>query len=83
MRHPDGFQVLVALDQLANTLIGGFADETISARLWRHHLNGEYSWLMKLVNLLFFWQDNHCKEAYESEIYRQQYPKEYRDGYGK
>ena len=30
MTHPDGFQVLVALDQLINTLIGGFADETTS-----------------------------------------------------
>lgn len=80
VRHPDYFQVLVALDQLANTLIGGYADETMSARLWRHHLAGEYSWAMKVVNCLFFWQDNHCKEAYESEIFRQQYPEEYRSG---
>lgn len=33
MRHPDGFQFLVALDQLINTLIpNGYADETLSSR---------------------------------------------------
>lgn len=32
MKHPDGFQILVAVDQLANTLLGGMADETLSAR---------------------------------------------------
>lgn len=80
MRHPDGFQILVAVDQLVNTLIGGFADETLSARLWRHHLAGEYTWAMRIVNGLFIWQGNHCLEAYESEIYRRQYPEEYRNG---
>lgn len=34
-RHPDYFQVLVALDQLVNTLAGGYADETISSRAYR------------------------------------------------
>lgn len=36
MRHPDGFQVMVAVDQLVNTLLGGWADETLSARAYRH-----------------------------------------------
>lgn len=31
MTHPDGFQILVALDQLVNTMIGGYADETLSS----------------------------------------------------
>lgn len=83
MRHPDGFQILVAVDQLVNTLIGGFADETLSARLWRHHLAGEYTWAMRIVNGLFFWQNNHCLEAYESELFRRQYPEEYRNGNSK
>lgn len=29
-------QVLIALDQLANTLAGGYADETISSRCYRN-----------------------------------------------
>lgn len=29
-------QILVAVDQLANTILGGWADETLSSRLWRN-----------------------------------------------
>lgn len=77
--HPDGFQICVAIDQLINTLFGGYADETISARAWRHHLDGSRDWPYKLIDKLFFWQKNHCQEAYESELERAQYPAAYRD----
>lgn len=77
MRHPDGFQILVALDQLVNTLFGGMADETLSARAWRHHLKGERTWLVKIIDGLFFWQKDHCREAYESEVERKQLPAGY------
>lgn len=84
-------QLLIAVDQFLNVLVGmiiepnakQWCDETMSAHLWRHNLDGELTWLMRIVNGLFFWQDNHCREAYESEIFRRQYPKEYRNGYGK
>lgn len=72
MKHPDYFQVLVAMDQLINTLFWGYADETISSRCYRHYLKGERVWAYKLVNAIFFWQDDHCKEAYESELTRAQ-----------
>ena len=77
MTHPDYFQVLVAVDQLINTFVGGYADETLSARAWRRHLRGKNDacWV---IDHLFFWQDQHCKQAYESEINRSQYPPEYR-----
>lgn len=77
--HPDGFQVLVAIDQLVNTLLGGMADETLSARAWRHHLDGSRDWPSKVIDALFFWQDNHCQHAYESEINRKQLPKDYQN----
>ena len=80
MRHPDGFQILVAIDQLVNTIFGGFADETISARSHRAYLEGKRKWLRNLINAIFFFQEDHCREAYESEIFRQQYPEEYRSG---
>lgn len=32
MKHPNGIQVLIAVDQLINTLLGGLADETLSDR---------------------------------------------------
>ena len=78
MRHPDCFQVLVAIDQLINTIFGGYADETVSSRSHRAYISGKRKWTRNLINFLFFWQDDHCKKAYESEIYRQQYPEEYR-----
>ena len=78
MKHPDGFQVLVAIDQLVNTLLWGTADETLSARAWRHHLDGSRDWPYKLIDALFFWQSDHCRQAYESEMERAHLPKEYR-----
>lgn len=78
MKHPDGLQVLIALDQLVNTLLGGMADETLSARAWRHKLDGSRSWPCWLIDKLFFWQDGHCRQAYESEVQRRQLP----DAYG-
>ena len=54
MRHPDGFQVLVALDQLVNTFFGGYADETISSRSHRAYVSGKRKWTRNLFNLMFF-----------------------------
>lgn len=78
MQHPDYFQVLVAIDQLLNTLVGGYADETLSARAYRRYLRGK-PWCARVINVLFFWQDNHCKTAYESELADRQLPPEYRE----
>ena len=78
MKHPDEFQILVAVDQLANTLLGGMADETLSARAWRHHLDGSRDWPWAIIDALFFWQTDHCRSAYESEVERRQLPPEYR-----
>jgi len=75
-------QVLIAFDQLINTVIyikgdgWGYADETLSARAWR--LREMSSFPYKVINGLFFWQDNHCKQAYESEKADKQLPLEYR-----
>lgn len=74
MKHPDGFQSLIALDQLANTLLAGYADETLSSRAWRHHLDGSRSWPRWLIDPLFFWQEEHCRTAYESELERRHLP---------
>lgn len=78
MQHPDYFQVLVAIDQLLNTLVGGYADETLSARAYRRKLRGK-PWLSRIINVMFFWQNNHCKTAYESELTDRQLPPEYRE----
>lgn len=70
MRHPDGLQILIAIDQLLNSLIGGYADETLSSRAYRHKKNGSRSWPAWLIDHIFFWQEEHCKASYESELER-------------
>ena len=70
-------QILIAVDQLANALAGGMADETLSARAHRQRLNGR-PWAAKAINALFFWQVDHCRVAYESELSRMDMPKPYR-----
>jgi hypothetical protein len=72
------FEVLVAVDQLANAVLGGWADETMSARCWRLRTQRPYSWLQVAIDRLFFWQQNHCESAYQSERRRAQLPAEYR-----
>lgn len=78
MKHPDAFQVLIAFDQLLNTFIGGMADETLSARAYRHSIeeNGR-EWPVWIINHLFFWQKEHCYQAYLSEKARSHLPKDY------
>jgi heme O synthase-like polyprenyltransferase len=72
-------QVAIATDQFFNTLAGGFADETISARAWRERNNSQkWHYIQIAIDLLFFWQPDHCYASYLSETNRNQYPKEYR-----
>lgn len=80
INHPDKLQILIAFDQLINALLWGYADETLSARAYRHaEIKKDRQWPMKLINGLFFWQDNHCKQAYMSEIERAHLPPSMRD----
>lgn len=65
-------QVLIAIDQLINTLLGGWADCTLSARLYR---NGGKYWYARLgMKLLDFIArpcgKEHCHNAYLSEVER-------------
>ena len=54
--------ILISIDQLANTLLGGDPDMTISARLGRNY---DGSWMKIFVDWLFKWQghDSHCDNA--------------------
>ena len=70
-------QTLIALDQLLNTLLGGMADETLSARLWRLQHPAH-----KFVDALFFWDREgivrHCELSYRAELLRHHLPAGYR-----
>ena len=73
-------QIPIAVDQLVNTICGGWADETISSVAWRkRNENKGWALLHKLIDGLFFWQTDHCRSAYESEKNRLQCPPELRE----
>jgi hypothetical protein len=72
-------QFLIAIDQLANTLAGGMSDETLSARAHRRAPHSRrWAITRRVINALFWWQDDHCADSYESEHLRRQLPVEYR-----
>lgn len=71
-------QFLIAIDQLLNTLIGGYADETLSSHAWRMEQQGKpWGCLRRMIDALFFWQQQHCFQSYLSEKYRKQLPPEF------
>lgn len=72
---------LIALDQSANTLLGGFPDETLSARCGRKIKTQPFKALAKVIDFIFypFQGPNHCVNAYKKEKEMYQFPKEYRD----
>ena len=72
-------QVGIAFDQFLNALCGGWADETLSCRAWRQREKKKIWKIMRhVIDVLFFWQKDHCKTAFESELQRRHLPKELR-----
>lgn len=67
-------QVLIAFDQLINALLGGGADESLSVHAWRQHLEGKRNWPYLLIDAILFFDGNHCRTSYESELERTQLP---------
>lgn len=60
-------RLLVAIDQLGNTVCDGNPDETISSRVGRNALAGK-KWALiaeKVINALFWFQPNHCRSHIE------------------
>lgn len=70
-------QVLIALDQLANTLLAGHADETLSARAYRLSRDRGRHWPRRVIDAIFFWDENHCERSYQSERLREHLPFDY------
>ena len=72
-----GWNVAIALDQAANAVMGGWPDETLSARAWRLREQVKWARWVKRINRLFRDPD-HCEHSYRSEQERQQLAPEYR-----
>ena len=74
----------IAVDQLLYVLLtfgAGSPDETLSAAAYRTERDGK--WLGRvfrpLIDLLFApFERDHCRMAFESEVYGRHLPKEYR-----
>jgi len=75
------YQVTIALDQQANAILGGSADETMSSRCFRLDHIPTYRVLEKMVNVLFrpFQGPDHCKHAYMKEVLGRQLPTKFYD----
>jgi hypothetical protein len=62
--------LLIAIDQLGNTIIGGDPDETISSRAGKNitvrarERRGGWYWLCRALHVL---DPNHCKDAIEHD----------------
>ncbi len=54
--------ILISIDQLVNTFLGGDPDETISSRLGKHY---QGSFMEKMVDDLF--GKDHCENSAEAE----------------
>lgn len=77
-------QMALAFDQLANAGLGGWADETISARAWRLHMHKRRWAVARLLidaAFMLIGQRNHCQDAYISERERKHMPPEHRRPY--
>lgn len=77
------WQILVALDQLGNAMLGGWADETLSARAYRADRDGKV--LGRIFRPMFDWvferladEQDHCARAHASEVGLSHLPPAYR-----
>lgn len=73
-----GKAVLIAADQLVNSLLAGWPDETLSSRAYRWERDGVRSWPRRVIDRLFFWEEEHCLQSYQSEREGRQLPPELR-----
>jgi hypothetical protein len=74
-------QFLIATDQLLNTVLFGYADETLSARCWRGRNKRRWKIAQAVIDRFFYaciGQKDHCYTSYVSERARMQMPPEYR-----
>lgn len=68
--------LLIGIDQLATALIGGWPDETLSSYAHRLYVRGKPGGFMRnVINRLFWWQEDHCRAAYQHEVERGQFPR--------
>jgi len=48
---------------MLNVLLGGSLNQTLSATQYQRQRNGQWN-LVWLIDRLFFWEKNHCQDAW-------------------
>lgn len=80
-------QFLIAVDQTLNTMTWarlegfGYADETLSARMWRLRNSSNWGRARKIVDWVFgnvFGDRNHCERSHLDEYFKYQMHETYR-----
>jgi hypothetical protein len=83
-------QFWLAVDQLLNTMVYsssenkfGYADELLSARMWRlNDRSPRWKFAQEITDrffLVLFNEEDHCYNAWTSELMRDQLPKPYQE----
>lgn len=60
------WNILEALSQLLHAVLGGSPNITVSAAAYLKR--EKYPWLYRSINRVFFWQDDHCRDSWVSDI---------------
>lgn len=77
MSYP--IRVLLAIDQLVTALLGGWPDESLSSYAWRLEKQGKpFGFMRKVIDAIFFWDEDHCYKAMLAERWHLQTPPELR-----
>ena len=61
------WNILIAIDQLANTLLAGDPDETISSRMGKQIREGKCKLCKIVCRLLHRVDPNHCENSIEAD----------------
>lgn len=73
--------IFVWISQGTNIIFfSGYPDEMFSARCYRERSNPVWEFRRKLLDKLFFYQVEHCKQCFEWEEARVDLPGDYNDG---
>lgn len=56
------------ISQGFNLLIGGHHDQTVSARAYIKRYNLVWGFVYRIINMIFFWQEDHCFESHLDDL---------------
>jgi len=58
---------LISVDQLANTILGGYPDETLSSRMGKRVRKGDCPFCTFMCKILHLFEDGHCEKSIEDD----------------